>query len=145
MRSSNASAPCRFELRPSRWLIGAMLLLALLCPWAVLSSEMPGPVAWPLAILAGIGALLIARREARRPTVAIVLHPGVGAQVDGRDVEAFEIDWRGPLAFLAWTDADGHRRRGSVWPDTLSPALRRELRLASAALTAVRGRDTMAP
>ena len=31
-RSSNASAPCRFDWAPSRWLTAALLALALLAP-----------------------------------------------------------------------------------------------------------------
>lgn len=145
MRSSNASAPCRFELGPSRWLVGALVLLAMLAPLSVWLSGMPRLAAWPLALAgAGLGAWL-ARREARRPVERVVVHPEAGASVDGRNVDDFAVDWRGPLAFLRWTDAAGRRQRRSLWPDRLDSALRRELRLASAAADAVRGRGPVAP
>ena len=145
MRSSNASAPCRFELGPSRWLIGALVLLAVLAPLSVLLSGMPRLVAWPLALAcAGLGAWY-ARREAQRPLESVVVHPDAGVSVDGRNVEGFRVDWRGPFAFLFWTDAAGRSQRRSLWPDRMDSALRRELRLASAALDAVRGRGPVAP
>lgn len=145
MRSSNASAPCRFELGPSRWLVGALVLLAILAPLSVWLSGMPRWAAWPLAFACGCLGAWFARREAKRPIERVVVHPEAGASVDGRNVDGFAVDWRGPLAFLRWTDAAGRRQRRSLWPDRLDPALRRELRLASAAVDAVRGRGPMAP
>jgi toxin CptA len=130
MRSSNASAPCRFDLRPSRCLIATMLAMAVLAPLAVLASEMPRAGAWPLALCAFAYGLFLARREASRPVRAIVIDGEGAAAVDGQGVEALRIDWRGPLGFVSWRDAAGRMHRGSLWPDTLPPALRRELRLA---------------
>jgi toxin CptA len=52
------------------------------------------------------------------------------ATVDGQIVDGLRVDWRGPLAFVAWRDAEGRVVRRSLWPDTLSAARRRELRLA---------------
>ena len=145
MRSSNASAPCRFELRPSRWLIGALLALGTLAPASVLLSEMPRPAAWPLALLALFAGLRAARAEARRPRQAVVIDGDGVAHVDGQAVESFRIDWRGPLAFLSWRDGEGRAQRRSLWPDTLAPALRRELRLATHRIDAGRAPGPMAP
>jgi toxin CptA len=130
MRSSNASAPCRFELRPSRWLIGAMSTMAVLAPFAVLASEMPRWVAWPLAACAAACGAYLVRREAERPVRMIVVDGEGQATVDGQIVDGLRVDWRGPLAFVAWRDAEGRVVRRSLWPDTLSAARRRELRLA---------------
>lgn len=130
MRSSNASAPCRFELRPSRWPIAAMLAMAVLTPFAVLASEMPAWGAWPLAVCAAAYGLYLARREALRPVQAVVIDGEGAAVVDGQRVEGLRVDWRGPLAFVSWRDAAGRTHRHSLWPDTLPPDLRRELRLA---------------
>jgi toxin CptA len=130
MRSSNASAPCRFELRPSRWLIAAMLAMAVLAPLAVLASEMPRWGGWPLAVFAFVYGVCLARREALRPVRAVVIDGEGAAVVDGQEVEGLRVNWRGPLAFVSWRDAAGRTHRRSLWPDTLSPALRRELRLA---------------
>ena len=131
MRSSNASVPCRFELRPSRWLIAAMLAMAVLAPFAVLASEMPRWGAWPLAACALGYGLFLARREASRPVQAVVIDGEGAAAVDGQAIEGLRIDWRGPLAFASWRDAAGRTHRRSLWPDTLPPDLRRELRLAA--------------
>lgn len=108
----NPSATFRLEWRPSRWVVGALLALSVLAPFAVLQSEMPRAWAWPLAAAAAAYGLWRARREARKPTRS------VDWPIDGAKVE-----WRGPLLFvrapgltLAW------------WPDTLDPATSSELR-----------------
>ena len=145
MRSSNVSAPCRFDLRPSRWLVGALLALAVLAPLSVLLSEMPRVLAWPLALLASVAGLLLARREWRRPRQPVVIDGEGRVTIDGIEARAFRVDWRGPLAFLSWRDPSGRLRRCSLWPDTLPPALRRELRLAADRLDAVRSDGPMAP
>jgi toxin CptA len=122
--------PCRFELRPSRWLIGAMLLLSVCAPLAVLVSAMPRWLAWPLAVFGIASGLRLAWREYTLPVLGVVLSADGAAAVDGVPVEGFRVDWRGMLAFVDWRDADGRLRRRSLWPDTLSSAMRRELRLA---------------
>jgi toxin CptA len=145
MRSSNASAPCRFELRPSRALAGVMLMLAVLVPWAALSSDLPTRVGGIVAVLAVCFAVGLAMRELRRTAQAVVIDASGAATIDGQAVEALRIDWRGTLGFVSWRDAAGRIHRRSLWPDTLSPALRRELRLAVPASGAVRGTDSMSP
>lgn len=132
-------------MRPSRWLIGAMLAMAVLAPFAVLTSEIPRWAAWPLAACAaGYGAYL-AWREARQPVRKVVVGSEDPATIDGQVVEAMRVDWRGPLAFLAWRDADGRLQRRSLWPDTLSAAQRRELRLAVRAIGDGQSPPSMAP
>jgi toxin CptA len=145
MRSSNVSAPCRFELRPSRWTTAALLALAALAPFAALQSAMPRAAAWPLAAVAAILGLWLARREWRRPALAVLIDASGAAHVDGSAVEEFRIDWRGPLAFVSWRDRAGGRHRRGLWPDTLGPALRRELRLLADRTDAGRRRGGMAP
>jgi toxin CptA len=130
MRLSNASARCRFELRPSRALAGAMLALAVLGPYSALNSGLPASIAGPLAALTAFFALGFALRELRRSAHEVVIDASGAATVDGRAVEGFKVDWRGTLGFVSWRDAAGRSHRRSLWPDTLSPALRRELRLA---------------
>lgn len=145
MRSSNASAPCRFELRPSRWTTAALLALAALAPFAALQSAMPRAAAWPLAALAALLGLWLARREWRRPPLAVLIDGSGAARVGGVEVDDFRIDWRGPLAFVSWRDRAGRRHRRGLWPDTLGPALRRELRRAADRIDAGRRRGGMAP
>lgn len=72
--------------------------------------------------------------------------PGANAStVDGIPVQGLVLQWRGPLAFLGWRDADGRMQRLSWWPDTLPADLRRELRLAAPAGVASRRSRSMAP
>ena len=107
-----------------------MLALAALAPVAVLASAMPRELAWPLAVFAVAAGLRMAWREHRLPALDVVIDADGLVSVNGTPVDAFRVDWRGPLAFLTWRDADGRLRRRSLWPDTLPPASRRELRLA---------------
>jgi len=130
MRSSVASSPCRLELRPSPWLQAALLALSLLAPVALWLSEAPGALAWPTGLAALAWALWTLRRERRRPVRTLLVPPEGPVRVDAEAVEDFALDWRGPFAFLSWRDARGRTRRRVLWPDTLTPALRRELRLA---------------
>jgi len=138
-RSSSASdsfppEPGAFRIawRPSRWVIGALLLLSVLAPFAVLASEMPRVAAWPLAGLAAVAGLRAARREARRPPRRLELPANAGrALLDGIALTDAALSWRGPLAFLRWRDAAGRHGRLSWWPDTLPPAQRRVLKLWS--------------
>lgn len=145
MRSSNVSVPCRFELRPSRWLIGVMLAMSALAPLSVWASEMPRWAAWPLASFAAVAGLRLAWRERGLPVRNVVIDASSDALIDGMAVDDFRIDWRGPLVFLSWRDADGKVHRRSLWPDALGPSLRRELRLAVGKGNAVRSPDSMAP
>ena len=116
-----------------------MLLLSMLAPLAVLASEMPRGLAWPLALLAVAVGLGTAWREHTLPVLDVVIDTGGVAVIDGTPVEAFRIEARGPLMFVAWRHADESTARRSLWPDTLAPAARRELRLA------VRGRGDGQP
>lgn len=107
-----------------------MLALSVLVPVAVLSSAMPRWAAWSVASLAVAVGLRMAWRESAQPILDVVVDAEGRATIDGVPVDVFRVDWRGPLAFIAWHDADGRRRHRSLWPDTLPSATRRELRLA---------------
>ncbi len=145
-RWSNTSAPCRIEWRPSRWLVGAILVIAALAAFSAVASEMPRLLAGPLAALAlGWGGWR-ARRELRQSHREWIF-PGTDAPVllDGEPVQAVQVRWRGPLAFVRWREGDGRVGRLAWWPDTLPAARRRELRLAAGQGEATRPRPAMAP
>lgn len=148
--SSPGSAPCRLEWRPSRWLLAALLILSLLAPLSVLGSDLPRPLAWPLAIAAAARGLWLARRESGRAPRQLVLGaartPGGPLDtLDGRPLQACHVTWRGPLAFVHVVDRAGRGERLAWWPDTLPPPSRRELRLAAAARAASRRDRPVAP
>lgn len=145
MRSSNASAPCRIDWRPSRWLTVALWSLALLAPLSLWASDLPALAAWPLALCAAGGAAWSALRHLRTAPLSLVVPAEGEVTVDGRVVEDFEVLWRGALAFLSWRDGAGHVRRLALWPDVLAPATRRELRLVMAARAAGRIDGPVAP
>lgn len=145
-RSSNGSAPCRLEWRPSRWLLSALIALATLAPAAVLVSEMPRAAAWPLAAAATLHGLRLLKREYRRPRHVLVFRGDPApVEVDGIAVAGAQVGWRGPLAFVRWRDGAGRTRRLSWWPDTLPPASRRELRLAAPATARAARGPSVAP
>ena len=107
-----------------------MVLLSVLAPLAVLGSAMPRWIALPLAVFGTAAALHMAWRERVVPVLDVVVGTDGVTSIGGTPVEAFRVDWRGPLAFVVWRAADGRPHRRSLWPDTLSSAARRELRLA---------------
>ena len=135
----------RIEWRPSRWLLTAILVLGVLAAFSILASEMPRPLAWPLALAALVHGTRLFRRERRRTPLSFVLRgEATPALVDGVAVEGFELQWRGPLAFARWCDRQGRCQRRTWWPDTLPSARRRELRLAAPVPRAARGGASMA-
>ncbi len=143
--SSSVSAPCRLEWRPSRLLAGALVLLGAAAVLAVLASEMPRGLAWPLGVAAGLWGLRLARDETRRPVQHWVFPADGRVTVDGVRVREPVLVWRGPLAILRWRDGQGRRHGLGWWPDTLPAAARRELRLAAGMADASRDRRPMAP
>ena len=142
--SSSASAPCRLELRASPLLVAALALLAASAAFAVLASEMPRAAAWPLAAAALAHGAWLALREARRDARQLVIDGEGRGSVDGRPVGGLQVRWRGPIAFLQWSNGDG-RHRHVFFPDTLPAARRRELRLAAPAPAAARRAASVAP
>jgi toxin CptA len=145
MPSSSASSPCRFDVRPSRWLIAALAALSALAPFSVIASQIVSWIAVPLALVAGGIGVGLAIREACRPVLRVVIEAPDRVTIDDVPVDGFRVEWRGPLAFVYWRDALGRHQARSLWPDTLSPALRRDLRLAMPESGAVRRPDSMAP
>lgn len=145
-RLSNGSPACRLEWRPSRWLLAVIALITLLAMFSLHASDMPGWLAWLLSgpvLFLGVRTLL---KEWSHPPVLLVFRgSGQPVLVDGQVVRDLGVEWRGPLAFARWQDADGLTRRLSWWPDTLPPARRRELRLAADLLGASRPDPGMAP
>lgn len=128
---SHTSAPCRLEWRPSRLLAGWLLLLGMLAAASITASEVPRLAAWPSALMAFGYGVWLARRALRPPVRGLIIPPGDSpAMLDGVAMTDFDVQWRGPLAFLQWRDAQGLRQRLQFWPDTLPAHARRELRLA---------------
>lgn len=143
---SSASAPCRLEWKPSRVLALLLILLGVLAAVSVVASELPLSGSLPLAVLSMAYGTWLARRELLRPACNLVIPPGeTAATVNGATVDGLQLQWRGPLAFLQWRDADGRRQRLQGWPDNLDVRVRRELRLAVAARVPAGSPRSMAP
>lgn len=67
------------------------------------------------------------------------------ASIDGIQVDALQVHWRGPLAVVSWTQGDGRREYLHFWPDTLPAPQRRELRLAAQVHAISSRRSLVAP
>ncbi|MHB8911205.1 MAG: hypothetical protein ACYC42_00810 [Lysobacter sp.] len=123
-----------------------LITLGVLAAAAILASEAPRIAAWPVAFVAFGFGLWRGRRELRQPARVLLVPARDGvATLDGVPMMHFDVQWRGPLAFLQWRDAQGLRRRMQFWPDTLSAPVRRELRLAMIHRTAAAAAGSMAP
>ncbi|MFT3896096.1 MAG: hypothetical protein QM719_00050 [Thermomonas sp.] len=122
-----------------------LIALGLLAGLSLLASDLPRACAWPAAFVAAGWGAWLAKRESSRKPLAICWRADGALLVEGQRVEAAGLQWRGPLAFLAWRDGKGRRHRLAWWPDTLPSPQRRELRLAAAAAEAARHRARMAP
>ena len=121
-------------------------MLGVLAALAVIASELPWPVAAPLACAAIVYGEWLARHESRRGVSEIVIPANEApATIDGLPMQNLHVQWRGPLAFLHWRDGEGQRRYLQGWPDNLSAAERRELRLAMAARAPTHSPRSMAP
>lgn len=141
---SSASATCRIDWRPSRILSGALIALGLLAGLSLLASDLPSAFAWPVALIATVWGVWLARRESRREPIRLCWRGDGVLLVEDERAESAELQWRGPLAFLSWR-VGNKTRRLAWWPDTLLAPRRRELRLAAAAAEAARQRARMAP
>lgn len=141
---NEAPPPGCIDWRPSRLLSAGLALIGLLAAFAVVASELPAPLSWPLAALAmGWGAAL-ARRELRRPPRRLRL-AGTRAWLDEAPIAQPRLHWRGPLARLEFRAADGRRGRLLWWPDCLDGHARRELRLAAAVAVSAPAPRSVAP
>jgi len=125
-------------------LVVALMLLGVFGATSLLASEMPRGVAWILALGSLANGAWLAKKEAGRPLLPLAW-TGRGLEVGGRKVDDPRLDWRGPLVFLRWRDADGRPSGVSWWPDTLDGRARRELRLAVDAASPQRATPSMAP
>jgi len=145
-RHAPEAAPGHLLWRPSRVCGLALWALALLAPLAVIGSDLPAALAWPLALLAGAGGARSARAYLRAATHLLVV-PGPAGEIrcDGAPIVDLRVRWRGPLAFADWRPAPGARRQRLVfWPDVLAAAARRELRLALQQRETASNRDSVA-
>ena len=143
--SSDTSAPCRLDWRPSRWLLAVLVVVAVLASFSAVASDLPRWLAWPLAGAALMHGLWLARRERNKPRRSLAIADnGAQVSIDGVRVERFEVHWRGPLAFARWHDGAGRTCRLVWWPDTLRRDARRELRLAAPMPSTARPAHSMA-
>lgn len=103
----------------------------LLAVFSLFASDLPSAWAWPLALLAGSRGMIEIRRYAMQSSCTLLIPTGTGeARCDDVRMDALQMSWRGPLAFLCWRDPQGARRRLVFLPDVLPVATRRELKLA---------------
>ncbi|TDK21559.1 hypothetical protein E2F46_15110 [Luteimonas aestuarii] len=139
------AAGARIPWRPSRYVLGALVVLTALALVATWASEMPALATWPLSLLVVVHGVRSLRLEAARPAFELVVRADGAAFVDGQRVESLQVAWRGPLAFAGWQDRQGRSQRCAWWPDTLPSKRRRELRLAAPSGPSTDGGTSVAP
>lgn len=143
--SSPGSAPFQLEWSPSRWQCRALIAMGALMPWALWATDLPAPWGLVLGVVAMAGTWVEAWRYARRAGCVVEIpEEDDPARVDGEPVEALQMRRRGPLVQLVWRQ-EGRRHWRLFWPDTLSPAQARELRLAVRAHCISRSPPAVAP
>ncbi|WP_460457435.1 hypothetical protein [Arenimonas alkanexedens] len=109
----------------------SLTLLGLLAAGALVSSRLPPATQLPAACLALAAGLRLARREAGRAPCTLLWAGGdAPVRLGDQQLIAPRLHLRGPLAVLSGRDQCGRLQRFCWWPDTLSPGLRRQLRLA---------------
>ena len=123
-----------FHWRPSRQQQCVLAALAAGAALALLNCGLPAMAAFPASMAVFVRAGWLLHRGWRRPPLRVEPGPGA-ARVDGIEVEALEVAWRGPLALMRWRDAGGRVHRLAWWPDVLSAQDRRRLRLAAGSET----------
>jgi toxin CptA len=129
--SSNAYLNCRIEWHRSRLLCASLACLGLLAALAVLLSALSLWMAVPLALAVAARGLWLAWAEYRCPVAHLHIESteqGLCLWLDGRPARLLRVKLRGTVAVLE-LEAAGRRHRLGWWPDTLTPAIRRTLRL----------------
>jgi toxin CptA len=136
--SSTSCSGCRIDWRPSRGLVAALVMLAVLAGGAVMASNLPETERPLLAGLVLLQGLLGARRAASESPATFMWdgdgHPARLRRA-GRDIglHAVAVEFRGPIVALSGRDAGGRSHRLVWWPDTLAAGPRRQLVLAARA------------
>lgn len=110
-------------------------VIAILVGLAVLSITLSGLTrqtqCGAIISLLVLGFVRVGRhRRQRHRQLQIPWHGALPVSVDGEQVQDFTLQWRGSIALLSWTWADGHQERVQCWPDTVPIAQRRALSLA---------------
>ena len=142
---SGASAICQLEWRPSRALGATLRVLGVLAAASIMASDLPSAGAWPLALAALAYGEWHARGYRGQPSRRLWWVAGRTPEIDGAPLQDARLHWRGPLAFLQGRDDDGRWLRLAWWPDTLSAASRRELRLVASVPVDRAATRSMAP
>jgi hypothetical protein len=111
-----------------------MGVLGLLALWSLWLSALPILVVPPLAMLVVIYSAMLIRREFQREPFTLTWAGGDEAAVlnfagRAQSLSGPKLSIRGPLAGMRGKDDAGRNRLYLWWPDTLSSAARRQLRL----------------
>ena len=131
-------ATCRLDWQSSRLLAATLVLLGFLAGGCALASGAPLAVRLAVAAAALVHGLRLARRASAREPLRLQLSADAASlrilgRHPARRLHRLHIRVHGPLAVLEGRDAGGRRHRLAWWPDTLSPRVRRSLRLAQGA------------
>ncbi len=135
------SAPTiNFEVRASRWLRLAVVVMALLALVAVIVSRLPWPVQVVVCVLVVAYAAASVRKLGRLPLRTVGWHADDRCDLhlaDGHDTSATLVGGRvlGPLIVLRLRWADGGHCALTLLPDSVDADVRRRLRMRLSALS----------
>ena len=140
------SASCPFELRRSPQSLLAAPVLAALLVLALHLCALPGWLKLLLlaTVLGWAGRHLWQQWQRLPQQLRVPYDPNLSVLLDEHEIDEFQVIWRGPLVLLRWRQ-QGLPSGCLLWPDQLSPALRRELRLAMLSRAIPRNDRSMAP
>jgi len=114
--------------------MGAIGLIGLLAIVSLRLSALPMPMMWALSALSAAYSAFLIRRELRREPFTFVWAGGDAVALlnfasAAQSLSGPKLSIRGSLASVSGKDAAGRVQRYLWWPDTLSSAARRQLRL----------------
>lgn len=144
--SSLPCGPCLLEWSPSRWLLVALFALTLLACVALLRCDLNLTLRWSGVLLAACGGAWELRRVVCHPSCVLLIPSGDEPPLFNQmPVKELHVSWYGPLVTVSWRVPDSCRMYLLFWPDTLSVAMRRQLRLVMQARQLSSQVPSMAP
>ena len=135
MHSSSALPICRVDWRPSRVLIAATAVIGSLSLLSLRLSALPTSIAAMLSALVVVHSVWLIANDLKRPPFTLAWQGGDAVAVLNfadrqQSLSGLTLSMRGPLAGIRGKDEAGKTHTYLWWPDTLSSAARRQLRLA---------------
>ena len=97
---------------------------------SVALSQLPQVIVWPATVLTLLLGVRTAWRYQHLPRIPLVLNIDAAViSLNDWPINQLHLQWRWHWLFLRWQDATRRTQRLVFWPDNLTSAQRRALRL----------------